>query len=106
MFKPNVNHTRGFTTFYHTRGQTSDSWKVGSWSAIQDLIKKHFGDHVPYAPNDPNTQPYSEGQLLQYLYNIKDRKKQSGWFAAQVFGPGRCEIRENPGNSPFFLWID
>ena len=31
MFKPNMNFSRGFLTFEHVRGQTSDSWKIGPW---------------------------------------------------------------------------
>ena len=106
LFKPNMNYSRGFMTFHHIRGQTSDSWKVGPWSAIQELFKDYFGDYVPRAPDDPNAEFYAEGQLFQYLHNIKDRKEESDWFAPQVFGSACQWIRENARNSPFFLWID
>ena len=106
MFKPNMNHTRGFTTFEHIRGQTSDSWKIGAWDSIAEVFKDYFGDYVPRAPEDSAADLYKEGQVLQYLHNIRDRASEDDWFAPRVFDAASRWVRENAANSPFFLWVD
>ncbi len=106
MFKPNMNFSRGFLTFEHVRGQTSDSWKIGPWEPVAGLFKDYFGDYVPRAPDDPDATLYSEGQVLQYLHNIRDRNVEEDWFAPKVFLSGCQWIEQNSKNDPFFLWLD
>ncbi len=106
MFKPNMNHTRGFTTFEHIRGQTSDSWKIGAWDSIAEVFKDYFGDYVPRAPEDSAADLYKEGQVLQYLHNIRDRASEDDWFAPRVFDAASRWVHENAANAPFFLWVD
>lgn len=106
MFKPNMNYSRGFLTFEHIRGQTSDSWKTGPWDLVADLFRDYFGDYVPRAPKDPNAALYQEGQVLQYLHNVRDRRSEEDWFAPRVFESGCRWIEENATNGPFFLWLD
>ena len=106
MFKPNMNFSRGFLTFEHVRGQTSDSWKIGPWEPVADLFKDYFGDYVPRAPEDPDATLYKEGQVLQYLHNISGRRVEEDWFAPRVFMSGCRWIEENAMNAPFFLWLD
>ncbi len=106
LFKPNMNYTRGFLSFEQIRGQTSDSWKTGAWDLVQNIFKDYFGDYVPRAPQDPNAALYSEGQVLQYLHNIRDRTQEADWFAPQVFSSACRWIEDNARNRPFYLWID
>ena len=73
IFKPSMNFSRGFLTFEHVRGQTSDSWRIGPWDSGTSLFKDYFGDYVPTPPVDPNVSFYAEGQILQYSHNIRDR---------------------------------
>ena len=95
MFKPNVNHTRGFTTFYHTRGQTSDSWKICSKNISGITSRMH---RMTPTPNRT-----ARGSCCNtYTTSRTERNRGIG----SLLGPARREIRENPGNSPFFLWID
>ena len=106
MFKPNMNFSRGFLTFEHVRGQTSDSWKIGPWGPVAGLFKDYFGDYVPRAPENHDATLYAEGQVLQYLHNISDRRVEEDWFAPRVFMSGCRWIEENARNAPFFLWLD
>ena len=105
IFKPNMNHTQGFMTFHHIRGQSSDSWKIGSWASIADLFADYFGDYVP-RPVDADGEYYTEGQILQYLHNIKSRGAEPDWFAPQVFDSACRFVADNADNTPFFLWVD
>ena len=106
MFKPNMNFSRGFLTFEHIRGQTSDSWKAGSWDLVKELFKDYFGEYVPKVPQHSGSTLYSEGQVLQYLHNIRDRKDEGDWFAPRVFSSAYRWIEDNARNRPFFLWLD
>lgn len=106
MFKPNMNFSRGFLTFEHIRGQTSDSWKTGSWDLMQDLFKDYFGDYMPKTPSGPEATIYSEGQVLHYLHNIRERQEEADWFAPRVFSSASQWIEDNARNAPFFLWLD
>ena len=106
IFKPNMNHTQGFMTYDHIRGQSSDSWKIGSWASIAGLFADYFGDYVPRHSGDPSDEFYAEGQILQYLHNIKGRREEADWFAPRVFDSACRFVTENADNTPFFLWVD
>ena len=106
MFKPNMNFSRGFLTFEHIRGQTSDSWKAGSWDLVKELFKDYFGEYVPKVPQHSGSTLYSEGQVLQYLHNVRDRTEEADWFAPRVFSSACRWVEDNARNRPFFLWLD
>lgn len=106
IFKPNMNFSRGFLTFEHVRGQTSDSWRIGPWDTVASSFKDYFGNYLPTPSSDSNVSFYAEGQVLQYLHNIRDRINEEDWFAPRVFTAGSRWIKDNANNSPFFLWMD
>ena len=106
IFKPNMNHTQGCMTFHQIRGQVSDSWRIGSWASIAELFADYFGDYVPRPSSDPGAEFYTEGQILQYLHNIKGRREEADWFAPQVFDSACRWVGENADNCPFFMWVD
>ena len=104
LFKPNMNHLRGFMTWDHIRGAGGDGWRTGSWDLIKELYKNYFGAYESAEPDASHLG--GRGHFLQHLHNVRDRKEESNWFGAKVFASASRWLRDNAANAPFFLWID
>jgi arylsulfatase A-like enzyme len=97
MFKPTMNYTRGFTTYEFIRGQESDNYRSGSLRDIEDRLKHHVREPVDVTRH---------ANLIQYLLNTKDRKKEEDYFCAQVMLKACRWLEESAAESPFMLWVE
>ena len=96
MFKPTMNYTRGFVNWDLIRGQETDPWKGGPADSV-DLAAHTVED-------DPS--PADHAMLLQYLLNMRGRRREEDWLAPRVFRSAATWLEENRDNGPFFLWVD
>jgi len=96
IFKPTMNFTRGFVTYEFIRGQETDNWRGGSPSMIEKQMKKHAREPIDW----------SNSTLVQYLYNMRGRRKEEDYLCAQVFRQASQWLEDNHQNSPFLLWIE
>jgi len=92
-FKPGKNFHRGFDCWRWIRGQEQDRWESGPKAGIDIAGYRH--------PSQKNVN------LMQYLLNRRDWKREEDWLAAQVFTDAmRWLDRNAPDNRPFYLHIE
>ena len=104
MFKPTMNYWRGFTNWQFIRGQESDNYRGGSLDSIAGALDRHLLD--PPAANDLKRLKRHHAGLVQYLLNMKDRKREEDYLCAEVM-LGACDwLEENAANAPFMLWVE
>ena len=78
LFKPNMNHSRGFMSWEHIRGAGGDGWRTGSWDLIRDLFKDYFGAYEPALPEASDSSLHGESGFLQHLHNARDPARRGG----------------------------
>jgi arylsulfatase A-like enzyme len=97
MFKPTMNYTRGFVTYDFVRGQESDNWRGGHPHMVEAQMRRHVRPPIDWIQNST---------LMQYLLNVRERRREEDYFCAKVFQSGMQWLEESLRNQPFFLWID
>jgi arylsulfatase A-like enzyme len=96
LFKPTGNFTRGFLQYEFLRGYESDNYRGGAIAAAE------------LAPYVRNPDPVEHASLVQYLLNVRGRKREEDWHTAQTFTRAASWLRDHQqsGTEPFFLWVD
>lgn len=96
LFKPTVNFTRGFLQYEFLRGYESDNYRGGVVS-IDELAR--------YVRNPDLVEHAS---LVQYLLNVRERKREEDWLTAQTFTRATAWLRDHQhaATQPFFLFVD
>ena len=97
MFKPTMNFTRGFLSWDFVRGQEGDLWQQGPPSSV---------DLPAHVPEGDDASPANHAVMFQYLLNMRGRRAEEDWTAAQVFRKASQFLVDNRRNGPFFLWVD
>ena len=97
MFKPTQNFVRGMASWEFIRGQETDNYRTGPFSAID--VTKYTKKGL--------TKPGNFGAIVQYLLNMQDhRGGEDETLAARTFSSAIRYLDDNKGNRPFFLWLD
>ncbi len=96
LFKPTVNFTRGFLQYEFVRGYESDNYRGGVITTAE---------LTPYV-REPDVLEHAT--LMQYLLNVRGRKREEDWHTAQTFTRAASWIRDHQyeETQPFFLWVD
>ncbi len=92
-FKPGKNFHRGFDCWRWIRGQEADRWESGPKAGIDLSQYRHASQ--------------KNLNLLQYLMNRQDWKREEDWLAPRVFTDAiRWLDRNARDNQPFYLHIE
>lgn len=87
------NHYRGFTAWYHLRGQEGDHWRMN--------------DDVPFKTTCPLSMiRYPKDRWHRVLMNRAHRTAESDWFAPGTFKWASEWLEQNYRRKDFLLWID
>ena len=103
MFKPTMNYWRGFTNWQFIRGQESDNYRGGPIESIAKELQRCLVN--PSAAYDRDGA-LRHSTLIQYLLNMRDRKREEDYLCAKVMLTA-CEwLEDNARNKPFMLWVE
>lgn len=89
MFKPTMNFSRGFVSWEFIRGQENDTYRFGALP---------LGDAAAIDPE--RVGPPS------YLYQVRDRRRDEDYFAAQVLDRAGGFVQAMGSAGPYCLWVE
>lgn len=102
LFKPSMNYTKGFDTWFFIRGQEYDAY------GIPPPVNRRVEDYVTkdYYSNYAGSRSYAD-LVAQFLANIDDWRGEEDWFAARVFKAAVNWVKNAYRKySRFMLWVD
>jgi arylsulfatase A-like enzyme len=98
QFKPSKNFQRGFHEWIWVRGQEGDRYRTGP-SDVDDVLRRHM-------KSGPSSEPALARFLSQYARNVADRREETDYFPARVFGEAGRWLKQNRDAERFFLVVD